>query len=238
MFVLHKAQPSGHAGRGASMSLKSARGGLPRCVIGLKAHLREAIALTANDRLNLYVGEGDDAGKVRLVRAKDGAFKPRLVKGGVTINCGYVAALGKDDCEKAACDAQAIDCDTIEIVVPDWSTADAPKASPGECQPRPIAVLPGPPVVDLRAETISYRGVTKEVAKKVALLLDPLAKNFQGFVKKSDLARRVWGDVPVSDPNYHDLINRANAQLGNIGLAVRKGRDTGTAGCILVKVGA
>lgn len=113
---------SGRGGMPVSVTLSTINGGLPRCLIGMSAVFTAKAEIKANDKFDVLLGAGDQKGLLRLKRSKQGLVTPKFLKAGsVAFSLGYIERFGSEKEPKAYCNAEVIDSDTIEIVLPPWS---------------------------------------------------------------------------------------------------------------------
>lgn len=88
--------------------------------VWVRARLAEEMGWTKEDHVALFIGEGDDAKKVRLVRKPDGIARLLMLRGGAWC-VSFNRALGTEIHPSELAQAKKIDADTIEIVLPDWT---------------------------------------------------------------------------------------------------------------------
>lgn len=84
----------------------------------------QEVGLTIGERYGLQLGQGDDAGRARIVLAdhQGGRMLSRMGGGGARIQFGRIPALGISGirpCERVLW--KRIDKDTLEITLPDWA---------------------------------------------------------------------------------------------------------------------
>ncbi|ACF01878.1 hypothetical protein Rpal_3376 [Rhodopseudomonas palustris TIE-1] len=108
-----------------SVSLtKRASAKIPSLHIGLTQAFLAQIPFDTADRFKLLVGNGDDAGVIRLVRVEGGPLQITASAGlGARIHCGKTDRFGSEAQDKVFCAAEVIDGNAIEIVLPDWAIA-------------------------------------------------------------------------------------------------------------------
>lgn len=113
----------------ASISLRDkGETGEPTCRVGLRMELLSEFLIKDKDRFLIQLGEGDDAGKLRMVRTKDAAgIAPRLLKGGAVFDLGHVPDLG-GVVAKTPARTEIIDPNTLQIILP-FNTDEAPPRS-------------------------------------------------------------------------------------------------------------
>lgn len=115
--------------------------------------------LRLGERYGLLLGEGEDAGRARIVRAdqRGGRMLSRMGSGGARIQFGLIAEFGDDirTCERVLW--KRIDKDTLEIVLPGWAApraVDKTAAISGSVAERPKQPIspPKPPAPSVVAK--------------------------------------------------------------------------------------
>lgn len=102
--------------------VRRAQASRPTCLISLRSVLAAQLKWKKGERCAAQVGEGDDAGKLRIVRnGKPAIAEFRELKGGYMFDLGFIASLndGKES-DLIPIDAAIIDADTVELLLPDW----------------------------------------------------------------------------------------------------------------------
>ncbi|MDC7787994.1 hypothetical protein PQJ75_13945 [Rhodoplanes sp. TEM] len=97
----------------------------PSMTVMLSRALMARAKVYHEDRFDVLLGTGDDAGMMRLVRAKNGAAKGVVVGGGkaMKINCGHVARFGESAQPRQDCAVDLLADGAIEITLPRWALA-------------------------------------------------------------------------------------------------------------------
>lgn len=214
---------------------------LPTLSIAMKKSFSQMVGWRRLEPVALQIGEGEHAGKVRLVRTPVSAIaKVRIAKGSIVLNFGHVPALGTEARPTYPVDAKIVDPDTIEIVMPDWSVAPphaVPKSGPQEVlddddeaddtRPAPIPALEVKGIAitfDEDDECLEFGGREVELTTKQAKFLAALAVEMPRAVSERSIVSRVWGDAPplraahVIDQMRADL----SSPLADLGLDIRK----------------
>jgi hypothetical protein len=107
--------------------------GRPSLIISILKSFADvnALPVTAGDRIDVLVGNGDEAGKVRIRKTNGkggggcGVMKA-FRTGGYSADCGHISALGMEGRSKVRVPARVID-EFIEIDLPkadDWAAAE------------------------------------------------------------------------------------------------------------------
>lgn len=113
---------SNRAGMPASVSLSVRGGGRPTCKVNLSKEFAGSFGLKKTDAFDLLLGTGGEKGLLRFKRSNTGIARPRIgKKGGATFHLGHIERFGTEPEPKQFCNAEAIDADTIEIVLPKWA---------------------------------------------------------------------------------------------------------------------
>lgn len=95
----------------------------PKLRISIPKHFTEGMTIQKGDRYILMVGDGDDAGKARLVKsANHEGTKVQIFSGCVTLRFGYVPMLGHDAADKEDIDVRQVP-EGFEIDLPEWFRA-------------------------------------------------------------------------------------------------------------------
>lgn len=111
--------------------VERAQSSLPSCVISLRGFFAATLQWKPGNEIAVQIGEGDDAGKLRLVRGGKPTIAALRVlsKGGASVDLGHIASLNDGGAsDLVGVDARVIDKDTVEIVLPDWSAVPAAAA--------------------------------------------------------------------------------------------------------------
>lgn len=95
----------------------------PKLVITIPRHFTEGVDINKGDRFILMVGDGDDAGKARLMKSPNGeGSKVQVFSGSVSLRFGFVPMLGHDAAEREDIDVRQVP-GGFEIDLPSWFTA-------------------------------------------------------------------------------------------------------------------
>lgn len=123
-FEVIETRRSGKVRAPASMSLRRLKGrGLPLCHIGLCRPVAESINLKRGERVQVQLGTAEHAGLLRLKRDPKGTAGVRpLGTGAFILNLGHLPQFGEREIERQPCEARAVDGDTLELKIPDWSS--------------------------------------------------------------------------------------------------------------------
>lgn len=128
-------------------------GARPACIVSLRAAFALAVGWKSGTGVAVYLGDDDDAGKLRLMRGATPAITTTRVlkKGGLTFDLGFVPGLnGGRSSDKFAIEAVLLDEDTVELRLPDWdgggeAAEDDVDASPAAKRPVPPPAPRAPP---------------------------------------------------------------------------------------------
>lgn len=97
---------------------------LPTFSVAMRKAFSQMLGWKRLEPVALQIGEGEHAGRVRLVRGAVNAIaKVRIAKGSIVLNFGHVPAFGSEARSTYPVDGRIVDPDTLEIVIPDWSVA-------------------------------------------------------------------------------------------------------------------
>lgn len=122
---------------------------LPTLLIALRAPLMGGLKWKPKDTFGLQIGQGDNAGKVRVVRraTKATAFARWLKTGSLLLDFGHIAHFGERGSLKMDALARVIDPDTIEVTIPEFEFEDEeqPEEEPAEPEAQAAAARPTPP---------------------------------------------------------------------------------------------
>lgn len=197
----------------ASISIFRPRGiGAARVRIGLSAALCSEAGWTQQQQLDVLIGEGEDAGKLRLVTMKDGPVGARLARGGgCMVDLGIVAELGTEPRPKMRCMAVHAGGGAIDITLPDpdaWAALvvdgedDAADeiveddGEGGESSPDDVIVTLEP-----ENETIEFRNKVMEITTRQARLLYVCVNAMPGVASRADVVAKIFDGHP---PKYAD----------------------------------
>ena len=92
----------------------------PKLLISIPRYFTEGMTIVKGDRYILMIGDGDDAGKARLLKSDNGGgSKVAVFSGCVSLRFGFVPMLGHDAAEKE--DVEVRQCEGgFEIDLPQW----------------------------------------------------------------------------------------------------------------------
>ena len=126
--TLEATQRAGRQGMPASVSVRQYRGGQrPGTYVALSAEMTRKLKVKKDERFSVHLGVGEHRGLLRLKRdAKAGIVTPKLAKGAALFSLGFIEQFGTEAREKEFTNAELLDADMIEIVLPGWSS-DRPK---------------------------------------------------------------------------------------------------------------
>jgi hypothetical protein len=119
--------------------VERAQSSRPSCVISLRGFFAATLQWKAGNEIAVQIGEGDDAGKLRLVRGGKPSIAALRVlsKGGASVDLGHIASLNDGGAsDLVGVDARVIDKDTVEIALPDWSAPPAADEVAGDDEGR------------------------------------------------------------------------------------------------------
>lgn len=91
----------------------------PHLVIGIPKDVINGV-VSAGDCFELQLGDGDDAGKVRLLRVERGGVAAHILRGSVTLHFGYVPRLGNDAAAKEEIEVRSLGKGAFEFDAPKW----------------------------------------------------------------------------------------------------------------------
>jgi len=95
----------------------------PKLVISIPKHFTEGVTVVKGDRYVLMIGDGDDAGKARVMKSSNGeGSKVQVFSGCISLRFGYVPMLGHDAAEKEDVDVRQVP-GGFEIDLPSWFSA-------------------------------------------------------------------------------------------------------------------
>jgi hypothetical protein len=120
---------------------------LPVFIIALRKPLMATLKWKPKDTFGLQIGQGDTAGKVRVVRrtAKATGFARWLKTGALLLDFGHLAPFGDRGSLKADAVARTIDPDTVEITLPEFCFEDEAEGEDEEPPTPPRAAAAAPP---------------------------------------------------------------------------------------------
>lgn len=121
--MLEVRERGGRMGMPATVSLIN-RGKSPRpsCLVGLTAEFAARIAIKRGQTFMALIGTGEHRGLMRLKRTTKGPLSPRQSKGGSFVfDLGYVERFGTEREPREYVNAEIVDADTIQIVMPKWA---------------------------------------------------------------------------------------------------------------------
>lgn len=220
---------------------KGAAVSLPTFSVAMKKSFSLMVGWQRLEPVALQIGEGEDAGKIRIARTTVSAIaKVRIAKGSIVLNFGHVPAFGTDARPTYPVDARIIDPDTIEIVMPDWNVAPphaVPKSGPQEIEdtddddghtrppPVPAVEVKGIAITfDEDEERLVFGGREVELTTRQAKFLAALAVEMPRAVNERSITSRVWGDMPPL--HVVDVIEQMRKDLtqplSELGLDLRK----------------
>jgi len=95
----------------------------PRLLISIPRSFTQGMKINKGDRYILMIGDGDDAGKARLLKSPNGeGSRVQVFSGCVSLRFGYVPMLGHDAAEKEEIDVRQVE-GGFEIDLPQWFSA-------------------------------------------------------------------------------------------------------------------
>lgn len=225
----------------ASISLRIRKGGdLPACHIGLTRNLSALIALKRGDRMQVLVGTGEHKGLLRLRRdpEKGTAGTRPLGTGAFILNVGHIPHFGLVEVHRHPCEARALDAETLEISLPDWSKlVPAQKPAAPESQqradpPHNGGIAARPPLKILGAvidsapdnESIAFRGKTMELttvqaAFAVTLVRAKGATIGRDFLRKNLVPGKLLTDSmvdAVAEPGLKQALQAVGLTLRSV----------------------
>lgn len=111
---------------GASMSMRMHKGSTkPITFVGLRRNFLDAAKFGKVHRFDIAIGEGPDAGKIRIAPDEDGVFLARSMKAGTLVfDLGHVPQFGNDAHQSNSAEVALIDGAAV-VTVPDWNDDDA-----------------------------------------------------------------------------------------------------------------
>lgn len=225
----------------------------PACIVSFRKDFAASIAWKAGEPVGLQVGDGDHAGRIRIVRLKKGAASEiatvrRMQKGGMTFDLGHIPQLGIEPHDKAATDAQAIDADTIELNIPEWDDAaqaagdddeqeQIPRDPPRARQPARVngtTVLTKYGItIDLEhdAESIAFNKKTMDLTTRQAAVVATLLRAYPQFVNRPFILKNALADVPhhTQDASLDLIVGDLAKALAGIGLQLKNQKGVGLA---------
>jgi len=92
----------------------------PKLLISIPKYFTEGMSIKKGDLYVLLVGDGEDAGKARLIKSTKGeGSRVAVFSGCVSLRFGFVPMLGHDAAEKEEIDVRQCD-GGFEIDLPQW----------------------------------------------------------------------------------------------------------------------
>lgn len=236
------------------LMLRGAESSAPACIVSFRMILGLQLKWKKGESVAVQLGEGDDAGKMRLVR--DGAPAIAAVrlnqKGGMTFDLGHLPSLNDGEpSDKIAVDARIIDKNTVEIVLPDWSAAPATRDDDEREEAPPARIAPpqsrsksnghGPREpsattingvhIDFTAdnETIAFKGKEMEVTKRQAQMIAMMARGMPNPIGREHLRTKLFGqnDKESSEAALDMIASDLTKALGAVGLALNTVKGIG-----------
>lgn len=233
----HQYRVSDMTHKPASISIKALkRGGLPVSRPSLIVSIRHKLANEAgwqkNEPVALLIGEGDHCGRIRIVRHGEPrvARVRSIIKGGMSFNLGYVEDLCSEERGKRFTDAQLIDENTIEVVLPDWTAKvpvdeDDEELSPTQAEMPPEVAREGIAIFfEHENERLVYGQHEVELTTRQAKVLAVLLQAMPETVEIGQLISAIWANQPplaaghVIEQIKHDL----SEPLQVVGIDLRK----------------
>lgn len=176
--------------------------------ISLRADIVSGAGFTPESTFNLLIGRDDDAGKLRLVAAKDGSVRAVFMKrtNAFFVRLGWVAAIGSEPCARTETTARIIQKGTVEVDIPNLgavkllappskSDDDAPAASGDRASPaNGDEIFLNGITIDLtdENETITFDGEGIAVSTLEAQLVKILARPRPAPVSESFIISNLW----------------------------------------------
>lgn len=144
---------TGKNGMPASARLTKMRGSRrPACHVSITKEFAAKIEAKGGERFELLIGTGEHRGFLRLRRRANGLAIARTMRGGdLHFNLGYIDRYPAEPHDKENCEAEVVDADTIQIVMPAWAD-DKPSGKPAS-----FALLPKRDEVRARKERLGLR---------------------------------------------------------------------------------
>lgn len=190
------------------------RSGKPIVIVSLHADLVEQARFDASSRFNVFIGTGDDSGKLRLSADPRGIVPARVFKTtkAFFVNLGYVEQIGSAPARKTPTDARVISPGTVEIDIPEFDFEPEINYLPAPAKPE--ATAPGKSgmgeiflngiSIDLTdgEETITFDGEGIAVDPLEARLVKLLARPRPAPVAETFLIANLWdGKAPKNAPD-------------------------------------
>lgn len=222
------------------------RSGKPIAIVSLRQDIVEKAKLSAASRFHVFIGSGDDAGRLRLTAAADGIVPARVFKTtkAFFVNLGYVERIGGAPARKTPTEARVIADGTVEIDIPAFEFDTPAMAAPAQ---KPSAEKPAPtggaakketatkPIngitIDLTpdSETVSFGGRSIEVTTRQARLVQLLARPRPAPVAESFLIGALWDGrpPPSSREQLLQIAHDLKGALAPIGLDLRTVKNVG-----------
>lgn len=176
--------------------------------ISLRSDYVAEAGFSPKSTFDALIGTGEDAGKLRLVEAKDGKLCACFMKrtNAFFVRLGVIKAIGIDPCPRTPADARVITKGTIEIDIPELSPVaddeDADDAAGEQKAAAPVAAKPPSShevflngiSVDLTdgEESVTFDGEGIVVSSIEAKLVTLLARPRPAPVAEAFIVANLW----------------------------------------------
>lgn len=223
------------------------RSGKPIAIVSLRQDIVEKAKLSAASRFHVFIGSGDDAGRLRLTAAADGIVPARVFKTtrAFFVNLGYVERFGGAPARKTPTEARVIADGTVEIDIPAFEfdtpamaapaqkrSAEKPAPTGGGAAKKETVTKPINGItIDLTpdSETVSFGGRSIEVTTRQARLVQLLARPRPAPVAESFLVGALWDGRPPQRAleQLRQIAADLKGALAPIGLDLRTVKNVG-----------
>jgi hypothetical protein len=197
--------------------------------ISLRSDLVEQAGFSPASLFNVFIGSGEDAGKLRLVQAANGKVKACFMKrtNAFFVRLGVVAAIGLEPCPRTEIQARVIERGTVEVDIPELVPAADQEAAEGNAQAGQAAKAPPVEVfyhgitIDTTAgeETVTFDGEGIAVSAIEARLVLLLARPRPTPVAETFLIANLWGTKQAAPKNAAEQLRQLCAGDLKKGLA-------------------
>ncbi len=219
-----------------------AKNALPTCIIAFKNPFATSLGWKGGDQVGLSIGEGEDAGKLRLTRGSPKAIAAlRMMKAGTfSFDLGHVPVLGKVAQGKVRCEATMIDADTVDIVFPGWADEDDDDEVE-EQQPRAPAVKPGASApgsgrysmhgvaitLTQDAEKIAFKGKEMDLTDHQAALAVMLLRAAPSPIAEAFARNKLLGQTAHAEERFKVIVSDLTRALAAVGLKLKAIKGVG-----------
>ena len=159
---------------------KRSAAGRPSCLVTMRQTLMEKLsaAWQKGGQVGVAFGTGEDAGKMRIVLKRSGAFTLRILKHSGQLDLGYVQAFGEEPKVAAEAKYEVTGGQALILTIPNWTEVETDTGQAGEEDEdppeEPAATAPKRMPIDVPAMTLKGGAAPKPAEEH---LREPVAKN-------------------------------------------------------------